>query len=153
MILAKIIIALVVLVSLINETALKQGFFENNKVKESFMKTLNGKLVNQEAEVRQFELLIHQTEEIASRCESLESQVSDICKQDYIQSFHKLEQKVAFLEDTISRQAKQLFFLKISSVFGLIGLWIIFGINSQPKYDNNQPLKNAAKLSNVIALT
>jgi hypothetical protein len=102
------------------------------------MKTLNGKLVNQEAEVRQFEEVIYKTEEIARRCEYLESQITAISKQDNTEYLHKLEQKIGFLEDTTSRQANQFLWFKISAI-AFVSLWFIFGINNQPKYDENQP--------------
>ncbi|MBW4667845.1 MAG: hypothetical protein KME60_10535 [Cyanomargarita calcarea GSE-NOS-MK-12-04C] len=37
-------------------------------------------------------------------------------------------------------------FLKISSVIGLVGLWFMFGMNNQPKYQNSQPQKKAKSL-------
>ncbi len=122
------------------------------------MGTLNGKLINQE--LSNFDELTQKTERINQRFEHLESQVTAISKQDYTQYFQKIseevnsnksylqkmEQKIGFLEDVTSRQAKQLFFLKISTVIGLIGLWFIFGMNNQPEYHKIQHQKKVKSL-------
>jgi hypothetical protein len=115
------------------------------------MNTVNGKLINQE--FNQLEELTQKTEKIIERCESLESQVSVLSKQDYTQYLQKvtqevisaksylqkLDKRIGFLEEVTSRQAKQLLFLKITSVIGLAGLWFVFSMNHPPEYDNNQP--------------
>jgi small-conductance mechanosensitive channel len=130
----------------------------NKKRKELFMGTLNGKLINQE--LSNFDELTQKTERINQRFEHLESQVTAISKQDYTQYFQKIseevnsnksylqkmEQKIGFLEDVTSRQAKQLFFLKISTVIGLIALWFIFGINNQPEDRKIQHQKQVKSL-------
>ncbi|KAB8331153.1 DUF3810 family protein [Scytonema tolypothrichoides VB-61278] len=117
------------------------------------MNTVNGKLINQE--FHQLEELTQKTEKIIRRCESLESQVT-ISKQDYTQDLQKitlevnsaksylqkLDKRIGFLEEVTSKQAKQLLFLKISSVIGLAGLWFVFSMNNPPEYDNNQPQKH-----------
>jgi len=130
----------------------------NKKGKELSMGTVNGKLITQE--LNQFDELTHKTERINQRFEYLESQVTAISKQDYAQDFQnlsqevnsnksylqKLDQRIGFLEDLISRQAKQLFFLKIGSVIVLISLGFMFCMNSQPKNDKNKPNKQAESL-------
>jgi hypothetical protein len=132
MIQAKIITALVVLIFLTNEC-------KNLKIPtELVMKTLNGKLVNQEPEINLFDKLARKTEHIEQRCEYLESQITIVSKQDYMQYLQKLEQKIGFLEDTTSRQAKQLFFLKIAIVIGLVSLCFMFSTNNQSKDQENQ---------------
>ncbi|MBW4667858.1 MAG: hypothetical protein KME60_10605 [Cyanomargarita calcarea GSE-NOS-MK-12-04C] len=122
------------------------------------MGTLNGKLINQE--LSNFDELTQKTERINQRFEHLESQVTAISKQDYTQYFQKvseevnsnksylqkMEQKIGFLEDVTSRQAKQLFLLKISTVIGLIGLWFIFGMNNQPEHHKIQHQKKVKSL-------
>lgn len=118
------------------------------------MNTVNGKLINQE--FNQLEELTQKTDKIIGRCESLESQVTALGKQDYTQYLQKvtqevisaksylqkLDKRIGFLEEVTSRQAKQLLFLKISSVIGLAGLWFVFSMNNPPEYDNNQPQKH-----------
>jgi small-conductance mechanosensitive channel len=130
----------------------------NKKGKELFMGTVNGKLINQELD--QFEELRQRTERINQRCQYLESQVNAISKQDYTQDLQKvteevdnnksylqkIEQKIGFLEDVTSRQAKQLFFIKITSVIGFVGFWFMFNINNQPEYDKNKPHKKVESL-------
>lgn len=130
----------------------------NKKGKELFMGTVNGKLINRE--LNQFDELTQRTERINQRFEYLESQITAVSKQDYTQYFQKvsqevnnntsylqkLEQRIGFLEDVTSRQAKQLFFLKISGVIGLIGLWFMFSMNNQPEYQKNLPQKKAESL-------
>ncbi|WP_169218139.1 hypothetical protein [Brasilonema sp. UFV-L1] len=115
------------------------------------MKTVNGKLINQE--FNQLEELTQKTEKIIGRCESLESQVTVLSKQDYTQYLQKvtqevisaksyvqkLDKRIGFLEEMTSKQAKQLLFLKISSVIGLVGLSFLFSMKNLPEYDNNQP--------------
>ncbi len=109
------------------------------------MGTVNGKLITQE--LNQFDELTHRTERINQRFEYLESQVTAMSKQNYAQDFQnlsqevnsnksylqKLDQRIGFLEDLISRQAKQLFFLKIGSAIVLIGLGFIFSMNNHPE--------------------
>ncbi|MGH2412100.1 MAG: DUF3810 family protein [Brasilonema sp.] len=115
------------------------------------MNTVNGKLINQKQS--QLEELTQKTETIIRRCESLESQVTALSRQDYIQYLQKvnqevnsaksylqnLDKRIGFLEEMTSKQAKQLLFLKISSVVGLVGLSFMFSMNNLPEYDNHQP--------------
>ncbi|GAX41510.1 hypothetical protein NIES4075_24830 [Tolypothrix sp. NIES-4075] len=122
------------------------------------MGTVNGKLINQE--LNQFDELRQKTERINQRCQYLESQINAIGKQDYTQYFkklseevdsnksylQKLDQRIGFLEDVTSRQAKDLFFIKISSVIALVSLWFIFGMNNQPESDKTKPHKKAESL-------
>ncbi|WP_414584871.1 hypothetical protein [Scytonema sp. PCC 10023] len=122
------------------------------------MKTVNGKLINQER--NQLEELTQRTEKIILRCDSLESQVTAISKQDYTQYLQKvyqevnsaksylqkLDKRIGLLEEVALKQAKQLLFLKISSVIGLVGLSFMFYMNYQPEYDNNQPQKHAESI-------
>jgi small-conductance mechanosensitive channel len=126
------------------------------------MGTVNGKLINQE--LNHFDELTQKTERINQRCEDLESQVIAISKQDYIQNLQKLnqeinsnksylqklDQKIGFLEDVVSRQAKQLFFLKISSVIALVSLWFMFGMNNQPEQNKTKPHKKAQSLEFTV---
>lgn len=119
------------------------------------MGTVNGKLITQER--NQLDELTQKTEKIIRRCESLESQVSAITKQDYTQylqkvsyevnnvkSFlQKLDKRIGFLEEVTSNQAKQLLFFKISSVIGLVGLSFMFFMNHLPEYDSDRPQKRA----------
>ncbi len=119
------------------------------------MGTVNGKLINQE--LNYFDELAQKTDRINQRCEYLESQFTAISRQDYTQYLqtisqevdnsksylHKLEQKIGFLEDTTSKQAKELSFIKITSVIGLIALWFIFSTNNQPESPKKRPQKKA----------
>lgn len=100
------------------------------------METVNGKLINQE--LRNFDELSQKTEQINQRCEYLESQLTAISTPDYKQYLQNLEQRISFLEKATSKQTKQLLFLKISGVIGLVGLWFIFNMNNQPQGDKNQ---------------
>ncbi len=122
------------------------------------MATVNDKLINQE--LKYFDKLTQKTQQINQLCEDLESQFTANNKQDYTQYLYEISQEVdssktylqnlgkriVFLEDVTSRQAKKLLFLKISSVIALLGLWFMFVMNNQPKYDNNQPQKKAESL-------
>ncbi|AFZ01449.1 hypothetical protein [Calothrix sp. PCC 6303] len=122
------------------------------------MGTVNGKLINQK--INHFDELTQKTERINQRCEDLESQVIAITKHNYTQHLQKLnqeinshksylqklEQKIGFLEDVASRQAKQLFFLKISGVIALVSLWLIFGMNNQPEQSKTKPHRKAESL-------
>lgn len=117
------------------------------------MGTVNGKLITQER--NQLDELTQRTEKIIRRCESLESQVSAITKQDYpqylqkvtyevnhVKSFlQKLDKRIGFLEEVTSNQAKQLLFFKISNVIGLVGLLLMFFINHLPEYDSDRSQK------------
>jgi small-conductance mechanosensitive channel len=130
----------------------------NKKGKELFMGTVNGKLINQELD--QFEELRQRTERVNQRCQYLESQVNAISKQDYTQYLQKvteevdsnksylqkLDQRIGFLEDVTSRQARQLFFIKITSVIAFVGLWFMFSINNKPEYDKTKPHKKVESL-------
>ncbi|MBN3946548.1 MAG: hypothetical protein HWQ38_08635 [Nostoc sp. NMS7] len=120
------------------------------------METVNGKLINQKLKL--FEEFTQIAEKINQRCESLESQVNTITKHDYMEDLQKvsdevsssksylqkLEQKIGFLEEEVtSTKAKYSLFIKISSVIGLVALWLIFSANNQPKHDKKQPRKRA----------
>ncbi|MBW4592504.1 MAG: hypothetical protein KME46_06180 [Brasilonema angustatum HA4187-MV1] len=114
------------------------------------MNTVNGKLINQEQS--QLEELTQKTETIIRRCEFLESQVTDLSRQDYIQYLQKvnqevnsakfylqnLDKRIGFFEEMTSKQTKQLLFIKISSVVGLVGLSFMFSTNHLPEYNNHQ---------------
>ncbi|WP_193198666.1 hypothetical protein [Nostoc sp. MG11] len=122
------------------------------------MMTVNGKLINQE--LNKFDELTQITEIINQRCEYLESQVTAISRQNYTQylqnishevnisqaHLQKLEQRIGFLEELTSKQAKQLFFLKITSVLAFIGLWLIVGMKNKPEDNSIKPLKKAESL-------
>ncbi|MBW4588369.1 hypothetical protein G7B40_018210 [Aetokthonos hydrillicola Thurmond2011] len=110
------------------------------------MKTVNGKLINQEQ--IQCDKLTHMTEEITQRCDYLESEYLQKINQEIDNTkscLEKLEQKICFLEDVTFKQAKQLSFLKIMSVIGLLGLFFIFGINHQPQNESIKPHKKQSK--------
>lgn len=125
------------------------------------MGTVNGKLIKQEH--NQLDELTRKTEQIIRRCESLESQVSTLTKQDFTQYLqnvsyevnhvkafsHKLDKRISSLEEVISTQAKQLFFFKIVNVISLVGLLLMFFISHQPDSDNNQPQKQAQSLESL----
>jgi len=122
------------------------------------MDTVNGKLITQE--LKQFDELTQRNERINQRFESLESQLTAMSKQDYRQYLEnvtlevssnksylqKLDQKIGFLEDLISRQAKQVFFFRISIVIIFIGLGFMFYMNNQPKHEKTNPKKKAESL-------
>ncbi len=117
------------------------------------MGTVNGKLITQE--LNQLDELTQRTERINQRFEYLESQVTAISNvsqevnsnKSYLQ---KLDQRIGFLEDMTSKQAKQLFLLKITSVIVLIGLGFIFCMNNQPKHDKTKPKKQAKSLELIL---
>ncbi len=125
------------------------------------METVNGKLITQE--LKQIDQLTQKNEKINQRFESLESQLIAMSKQDYTQylenislevsshksSLQKLDQKIGFLEDLISRQAKQVFFFKLSLFVVLIGFGFMFCINDQPTHEKAKPKKKAESLELV----
>ena len=122
------------------------------------MDTVNGKLITQE--LKQFDELTQKNERINQRFESLESQLIAMSKQDYTQylenvslevSSHKsylqkIDQKIGFLEDLISRQAKQVFLFRISIVIIFIGLGFMFYMNNESKHEKTNPKKKAESL-------
>ncbi|MDF5722349.1 MAG: hypothetical protein PUP91_18045 [Rhizonema sp. PD37] len=125
------------------------------------METVNGKLITQE--LKQFDELTQKNEKINQRFESLEAQLITMSKQDYTQyletisqevdshksSLQKLDQKIGFLEDSISRQAKQVLFFKLSLVFVLLGFGFTFFTNNQPQYEKAKPKKKTESLELV----
>ncbi|GAA6622092.1 hypothetical protein [Scytonema sp. NUACC26] len=117
------------------------------------MGTVNGKLINQER--ARLDELTQINEKIIQRCESLESQVSTLAKQDYTQylqklsyeinntkaSLQKLDKRIGFVEEVTSNQSKQLLFFKISSVIGLIGLLFMVVMNHVSEADSDRSQK------------
>lgn len=100
------------------------------------MNIVNGKLINKE--VNHLETLTQKTEDVIQRCNYLESQFTIMNNKSNTQSLYKLEQRICFLEETTSTQAKQLLFFKISSVIALLG-WLMLSMNYQPESHQNQP--------------
>ncbi|MUG97232.1 hypothetical protein F7734_34830 [Scytonema sp. UIC 10036] len=123
------------------------------------MVTVNGKLINQERD--RLDELTQRTEKIIRRCESLESQVSALTKQDYTQYLQKvsyevnnvktflqkLDKRIGFLEELTSSQAKELLFFKISNVIGLGGLLFMLVINHLPEFERDRPQKRAESVA------
>jgi tetrahydromethanopterin S-methyltransferase subunit G len=111
------------------------------------MGTLNGKLIHRE--LNEFDTLAQKAESINQRCDYLEAEYLQKISQEvnsHKSDLQRLEQRIGFLEDVTSKQAKQLSFLKISGVISLIGLWFILSANSQPKDEKTKPLKKTESL-------
>lgn len=110
------------------------------------METLNGKLIHRE--LNEFDEIAQKAESINQRCDYLEAQYLQKMSQEvnsHKSDLQRLEQRIEFLEDVTSKQAKQLSFLKISGVISLIGFWLILSINP-PKYEKTKPLKKVESL-------
>lgn len=104
------------------------------------MRIINGKLIHRGT--NEFEEIIQKTETINQRCDYLETQYLQKFNQEvysnksYVQ---KLEQRIDSLENMTSTQGKQLSFLKISGVIGLLSLWLIMSIGNQAKNEKSKP--------------
>ena len=112
------------------------------------MSTINGKLTNQK--LNQFDEITQNIEYVNQRCEYLQSQLTHISSQDNLQYLQKLEQRIGFLEEVTTKQSKQISFIKISSIFALIGVWFIFSVNNQPEDDNSQVQKQVETVELIL---
>lgn len=116
------------------------------------MGTINGKLIH--SHINQFDEIIQITENLNQRCSHLEKQYLQNVGQEIDSNrshLQKLEQRIGFLEELTSKQAKQISFLKVSGVIGLFSLWLIFHSNNQPNIQNNQDGKHSETMELMTA--
>lgn len=110
------------------------------------MQTINGKLIGQEQS--QLNTLKQQTQNVIQRCQHLESQITTVSQQQNTQYYQeintvknyvqKLDKKLIYLEQTVSKQFTRFVLMNICGAIGLIGLWFWLEINSQPTYKKNK---------------
>ena len=119
------------------------------------MKTVNGKLIKRK--ISDLDEVTQKNKQINQRFESLESQITAIKKQNYTPYLQKvtqevntnksyvqnLSQRISSLEGLTSKQAKQLFTVKISTTIAFLGLCFILFMNNQkqsPEITESMPL-------------
>ncbi|GAB1541982.1 hypothetical protein NUACC21_46550 [Scytonema sp. NUACC21] len=115
------------------------------------MRTINGKLINQEA--NQLDGITQQTQRMIQHCQHLESQVNTIIQQQHPKNLqeintvklhlHNLDRRLNSLESATNRKFSQFVIINVFTIIGLFGFYFWFEMNNQPTYQKNKPYKYA----------
>jgi hypothetical protein len=103
------------------------------------MKIVNGKLIDYNQD--RIEEIDRELTQVTQRCQDLESQVTTIGKQDYGRYFQKLDRRIDTLEKMLSKHNKELLILKLSLIFCLVSLGLVFsfkGGSTPDRVDRHQ---------------